>query len=268
MSDLRKNLRNEFEDSDYRYAYAESFLNTKIATQIKTLREQRGKKQAEIGVLIGTKQSGFSRFEDVNHSVWKTDTLWKIARALDVRVNIEFSSFGSLIDEKERFSKEQLERPTFRDDPAFRDPEIEKLVTEGELVPAGKSAHSAEVPDLSWLGNSREVASRVVATHLKQEWVNRFASLQSSATAAQSAAGGTALKELAEAKRVAGISPQATEAVVTPRQIQREAEAGNQSASDVNPFRARVRCIDNHRGPIRNRSAVKARGLNRRVRNA
>src|SRR5260370_36974259 len=111
MSDLRKNLRNEFEDSDYRYAYAESFLNTKIATQIKTLREQRGKKQSELGALIGTKQSGFSRFEDVNHSVWKTDTLWKIARALDVRLNISFETFGSLMDDKEQFSKASLERP-------------------------------------------------------------------------------------------------------------------------------------------------------------
>src|SRR5438552_88666 len=107
MSDLRDNLKSEFQDADYRYAYAESFLNTKIASQIKTLREQRGKKQAEIGTLIGTKQSGFSRFEDVNHSVWKTDTLWKIARALDVRLNISFETFGNLIEEKERFSRKE-----------------------------------------------------------------------------------------------------------------------------------------------------------------
>lgn len=121
MSDLRENLINEFQDPDYRYGYAESFLNTKIATQIKTLREQRGKKQAEIGALIGTKQSGFSRFEDVNHSVWKTDTLWKIARALDVRLDISFKTFGSLMDDKEQFNKESLECPDFKSDPAFKD---------------------------------------------------------------------------------------------------------------------------------------------------
>ena len=120
MSDLRQNLIREFQDPDYRYGYAESFLNTKIAAQIRTLRESRGKKQAELGVLIGTKQSGFSRFEDVNHSVWKTDTLWKIARALDVRLNISFETFGSLLDEKERFSKGSLELPNFKNDPAFQ----------------------------------------------------------------------------------------------------------------------------------------------------
>ncbi len=121
MNDLRQNLIREFQDADYRYAYAESFLNTKIATQIKTLREQRGKKQGELGALIGTKQSGFSRFEDVNHSVWKTDTLWDIARALDVRLNISFETFGSLLGEKENFNRESLKRPEFAKDPAFAD---------------------------------------------------------------------------------------------------------------------------------------------------
>jgi hypothetical protein len=66
------------------------------------------------------KQPGYARFEDVNHSVWKTDTLWDIARALDVRVNISFESFGSLIEEKEHFDKDHLERPAFNDDPVFK----------------------------------------------------------------------------------------------------------------------------------------------------
>jgi len=119
MSDLRQNLQSEFQDPDYRYAYAESFLNTKIATQIKVLREQRGQTQAELAVLAGTKQAGFSRFEDVNHSGWKTDTLWKIARALGVRVDISFETFGSLVYEKEHFDRPYLERPDFHDDPIF-----------------------------------------------------------------------------------------------------------------------------------------------------
>lgn len=142
MSDLRENLKNEFSDPDYRYAYAESFLNTKIATQIKTLREQRCKKQAELGALIGTKQSGFSRFEDVNHSVWKTDTLWKIARALDVRLNISFETFGSLIDDKEHFNKESLQRPDFENDPAFKKagqgPNVDEAVAAFQSVVRGE----------------------------------------------------------------------------------------------------------------------------------
>ncbi len=121
MSDLYQGLKTEFEDLDYRYGYAESFLNTKIATQIKTLREQRGKTQAEVAALMGIKQPGYQRFEDVNHSVWKTDSLWSIARANGVRLNISFETFGSLLDDKKYFTKESLDRPPFEDDPAFKD---------------------------------------------------------------------------------------------------------------------------------------------------
>jgi transcriptional regulator with XRE-family HTH domain len=124
MSDLRQHLKAEFEDPEYRYAYAESFLNTKLATQIKILREQRQKTQSAIGAAVGTKQSGFSRFEDVNHSVWKTDTLWKIARALDVRLDIAFRTFGSMIDDKEHFTKEAMQCPDFEHDPAFAEPPV------------------------------------------------------------------------------------------------------------------------------------------------
>jgi transcriptional regulator with XRE-family HTH domain len=119
VSDLRNNLKRAFEDPEYRYAYAESFLNTKLAAQIKILREERKKTQKDMALLVGTKQSGFSRFEDVNHSSWNTATLWKIARALGVRLAISFETFGSLIEEKERFSRRSLERPDFANDPVF-----------------------------------------------------------------------------------------------------------------------------------------------------
>jgi transcriptional regulator with XRE-family HTH domain len=111
-SDSRKNL-------EYRYAYAEDFLNTWVATQIVTLREQRGLKQDDFGRLIGTKQPGVSRLENVNHSTWKTETLKRIARALGVRLKISFESFGTLLSEDERFSRQYLKRPKFEDDPAF-----------------------------------------------------------------------------------------------------------------------------------------------------
>ena len=143
MNDLRENLRREFNEIDYRYAYAQSFLNTKIAAQTRVLREQRGMTQAELAALCGTKQAGFSRFEDVNHSGWKTDTLWKIAKGLGVRVNISFETFGSLIDEKERFTREHLQRHDFEDDPAF----AEQITEEIEI--ADRQADRLQEPALA-----------------------------------------------------------------------------------------------------------------------
>jgi transcriptional regulator with XRE-family HTH domain len=125
MPEYRDTLREELRDEDYRYAYAEDFLNTLVATQIKLLREQRGLTQQELAELIGTKQTGISRLENVNYSAWKTETLRKLARALGVRLRITFETFGTLLNEAESFSQQGLQRPEFDSDPAFAEPEAE-----------------------------------------------------------------------------------------------------------------------------------------------
>jgi transcriptional regulator with XRE-family HTH domain len=120
MSEYQNILKEEFQDEEYRYAYAEDYLNTSIATQIKVLREQRELTQQELAAKVGTKQAGVSRLENVNYSAWKTQTLRKIARALGVRLKITFETFGTFLDEAAGFSRETLERPDFADDPAFQ----------------------------------------------------------------------------------------------------------------------------------------------------
>ncbi len=133
VSTLNENpLRQDLieEDEEYRYAYAEDFLNTYIATQIKVLRDERGMKQEDLAQAIGTKQSGISRLENVNYSNWKTETLKKVARALGVRLRISFETFGSLLGEDADFSREALKRPKFEDDPAFKTEGISAQIDE------------------------------------------------------------------------------------------------------------------------------------------
>lgn len=114
----REELRRDLlADQDFRQAYAESFLNTFVAAQIKALREMRGMTQADLAEAIGTKQAGVSRLENVNYSAWKTETLRKIARALKVRLRISFETFGTLIDEVKAFSRESLQRVEPQSDP-------------------------------------------------------------------------------------------------------------------------------------------------------
>ncbi len=120
MSESRETLKEEFKaNKEYREAYAEDFLNTWVATQIKVLREQRGMTQQELAEKIGTQQAGVSRLENVNYSAWKTETLRKIARALGARLKITFETYGSLLDEADHFSRESLQCPDFDHDPAF-----------------------------------------------------------------------------------------------------------------------------------------------------
>jgi HTH-type transcriptional regulator / antitoxin HipB len=119
MLDINKELADKFEDREYREAYADDYLNTFIATQIKVLREQRKLSQEQLGKLIGTQQPGISRLENVNHSDWHTETLKKLAHALDVRLRISFETYGDLLNESTRFRRNTLERPEFDKDPVI-----------------------------------------------------------------------------------------------------------------------------------------------------
>jgi transcriptional regulator with XRE-family HTH domain len=111
--------KQKFQDREYRATYAESFLDTTIATQIRVLREQRGWTQGELADYAGMKQSRISALEDANYSGWGVKTLKRLARAFDVPLNVTFGSFGRLLSEIDQFNRRALERPAFKDDPAF-----------------------------------------------------------------------------------------------------------------------------------------------------
>jgi len=111
--------RKKFEDREYRASYAESFLDTSIATQIRVLREQRELTQAELAELAGMKQSRISALEDANYSRWSIATLKRLARAFDVPLNVGFGTFGGLLADIDGFNRRSLERPAFAADPAL-----------------------------------------------------------------------------------------------------------------------------------------------------
>ncbi len=120
MSDFANELREPFDGSqEYRASYAESFMNSWIAAQIKVIREQRGLSQQQLAELIGSKQAGISRLENVNYTAWKVSTLARIARAFDIRLKISFEEFGTLPEEVVGFDRSSLERVEYQDDPVF-----------------------------------------------------------------------------------------------------------------------------------------------------
>ena len=109
-------------DKEYREAYADSFLDTWIATQLRVLREQRDLTQAQLATLAGMQQSRISTMEDVNYSNWSIQTLKRLAHAFDVPLFVSWGTFGDLIGSMDRFSRPYLKRPSFKDDPAFFGP--------------------------------------------------------------------------------------------------------------------------------------------------
>ena len=119
---LISKLIDRFRSFEYRHVYADSFIDSYIATQIRVLRDQHGHlTQAQLAERAGMQQSQISRLENINNSSWKVSTLRKIARAFDLILVVRFESFGKTLPEIDRFGRASLERCSFDADPAFAD---------------------------------------------------------------------------------------------------------------------------------------------------
>jgi transcriptional regulator with XRE-family HTH domain len=119
MSELVEKLQPEFQDEEYRRAYADDCLDTMIATQIKVLREQRGMTQGQLALATGMKQPRIPLLEDATYSNWSINTLKRFAKAFDVALSVKFETFSKLIEDFENLSRESLQRPTFAEDRQF-----------------------------------------------------------------------------------------------------------------------------------------------------
>ena len=132
MTSAKETLRSEFHDPEARHDYAEIFLNSSIALQIKALRLQRGWSQETLAEKAGMKQSRISAMEQATYDGWSLRTLRRLARAFDLALEVRFESFGTFLDDATSVSRNALERPSFIDDTAFKPLEhrSEKVETE------------------------------------------------------------------------------------------------------------------------------------------
>lgn len=121
MSDLFRKLRDVFRDKIYRHVYANGFVDSKIATQLKVLREQLFGTQGRLAEAAGMRQARISVMEDVNYSSWSISTLRRLARAFDLYVDVEFKEFGTLERQLDEFNRSHLSRRPFREDPVFQE---------------------------------------------------------------------------------------------------------------------------------------------------
>lgn len=120
MSELLEKLRPEFQDREYRHAYAEECLNAIIAAQIKALREQREMTQTQLADATGMAQPRIPLLEDASYENWTLRTLKRFAKAFDTALSVKFESFSRVIQDFENMSRESLQRPDFAHDSAFQ----------------------------------------------------------------------------------------------------------------------------------------------------
>lgn len=119
MAAISEQLKTDLREEQFCEGYTESFLDSYVATQIKVLREQREMTQKELADVLGTTQTAISRIESINYSAWNIGTLKRLARAFKVRLRVSFETCGSLIDDYERFTRDNLQRVSRDNDPVL-----------------------------------------------------------------------------------------------------------------------------------------------------
>jgi transcriptional regulator with XRE-family HTH domain len=152
MNRFREDAIRDFYNPEFRHEYTDEFLQIRVASQIRAIREQRGWTQNQLAEESGMKQSRISAMENVNYSSWSIRTLRRLAKAFDVALNVEFKTFGErLVDDMIPFSREHLEKVAFAEDPIFQS-EVElppKLTQDTIITPlAGVLAMSGAAPAL------------------------------------------------------------------------------------------------------------------------
>jgi len=120
MNESAQQLARQFQDEEFRRAYAEDFLNTALAMQIAVLRKQHAWSQQDLASRTGTTQSVISRLEDVNYGNWSVRKLKELAAAFGLTLHICFEEYGTLVDKALRFSEINLRRNSFEADGRIR----------------------------------------------------------------------------------------------------------------------------------------------------
>lgn len=115
MTDRYEELWREFEDRAYRIAYADSQLDSNIATQLKIVRDQRGHSQSDLAAIAEMHQSRISVMEDVNYSSWSISTLKRLAAALDCALQVRLVPYEAVIDNATSMTASRLLVPTLED---------------------------------------------------------------------------------------------------------------------------------------------------------
>jgi transcriptional regulator with XRE-family HTH domain len=111
---IREQMIEGFQASkEYRHGFVEEATRTRIATQIKTIREQREWNYKKFAEEIGKKISWVYRLEDPNEAPPTIPTLLRVAEAFDVGLDVRFRSFSELLADVTTLGPDSFDVPSF-----------------------------------------------------------------------------------------------------------------------------------------------------------
>jgi transcriptional regulator with XRE-family HTH domain len=122
-------LSEKLKDTEYRKAFVASQINIGIPFQVRALLKARGWTQDELAERSGMLQPRISAILKPGKTRPNIETLRRLANAFDCGLLVRFAPFSELLNWSEQFSPDNFRVPSFTEDFAAGDPELEDPAT-------------------------------------------------------------------------------------------------------------------------------------------
>jgi transcriptional regulator with XRE-family HTH domain len=101
LSQIKSDLISKLKDKSYRHRFFRARAEDEIASQLQEFRKNRALTQGELARLCGMKQTAIAGIERSTRASGNFTALWRIARALDLRVRIVIDDMQTVVNEYE-----------------------------------------------------------------------------------------------------------------------------------------------------------------------
>lgn len=105
-----------FSDRDFRQDFVADQVRLRIATMVRSLREQRGWSQQELAERLGTTQTTVSRIENPDYGKLSLSTLLSLAAAFDLPLWVEMPNWRDWLIRNRNFTEASFQQESFRPD--------------------------------------------------------------------------------------------------------------------------------------------------------
>jgi transcriptional regulator with XRE-family HTH domain len=115
-STKQKMLQSLRSSEEYRHAFIEEAIRTRITAQIAALRDKEGWDYKKLAEKIDRKVSWAYRLENPNESTPTIPSLLEVAAAFDIGLDVRFRRFSELLDDVATLTPESFIVPSFEEE--------------------------------------------------------------------------------------------------------------------------------------------------------